>query len=297
MQDRPNSTVTLSEKEIEILLKYFPDGVCAFDLEMTGLSPVFDKIIEIAAIKVNKDGSIEEFHSLVNPLIPIPEHTIEYHNLTNDDLKDAPTLKKPLKEFVSFYGNLPLIAHSALFDASFLVKGIHEYNFDLSLSDIFDSCKFARMIYKRNHERPENFKLSTLADYYHFTFNHHVALDDAYISLKVFAKCLIEYKKITELRPLKDMSFLFKLSSYRKAADYILPNKLKGLREFVQTKTIVEIKYKGSSDKSQEYRKVKPVSLLPMPQGLMLYGECLNTNLNKYFKVKKIQSFRAVEEK
>jgi DNA polymerase III epsilon subunit family exonuclease len=297
MYTRPESNVELTQGEKDVLLKHFPEGICAFDLEMTGLSPIFDKIIEIAAVRLTSDGEVKEFHALVNPLITIPPHTIEYHGLTNEDLKDSPTLKKPLKDFVDFYGSLPLVAHSALFDASFIVRGIHEYNYNLSLSDVYDSCKFARLIYRKNSDRPDNFKLSTLAEYYHFKFNHHRALDDAYISLKIFAKCLIEYRKLDELRPLKDMAYIFKLSAYKKAADYILPNKLNGLREFVQTQTVVCIKYKGSTDTTEEYRKVKPISILPMPQGLMLYGECLQTNLNKYFKIRKVQAFKAVEKK
>lgn len=297
MNTRPDVNIELTQAERDVLLKHFPEGICAFDLEMTGLSPIFDKIIEIAAVKLEKGGEVKEYHSLVNPLITIPPHTIEYHGLTNEDLKDSPTLKKPLKEFVDFYGNLPLVAHSAIFDASFIVRGIHEYNYNLSLSDVFDSCKFARMVYKKHHDRPDNFKLGTLAKFYGFTFNHHQALDDAYIALKVFAKCLIEYRKLEELRPLKDMAYIFKLSAYKKASDYILPNKLAGLREFVQTQTVVCIKYKGSSENSEDYRKVKPISILPMPQGLVMYGECLQTNLNKYFKVKKIQAFKAEEKK
>ena len=295
MQNRIKSTVSLTDNETKILLKTFPNGVCSFDLEMTGLSPIFDKIIEIAAIKLNKDGTVEYFHSLVNPLTTIPEHTIKYHGLTNDDLNDSPTLKKPLREFINFYQDLPLIAHSALFDASFIVRGIHEYNYKLSLSDVYDSCKFARQIYKKNKDGPENYKLSSLAKYYKFEFNHHIALDDSIIALKVFSKCLIEYKKLTELRPLKDMAFLFKLNSYKKAEDYILPNKLKGLRGFVQSQSKVYIKYKGST-KTDQLRPVKPISILQMPQGLVLYAECLNTNINKNFKIKKIQSFSDTNE-
>ena len=91
MQNRPQSKVSLSSKEVSTLLEFFPHGICAFDLEMTGLSPLIDKIIEIAAIKITPNGETSTYHSLVNPLITIPEHTIKYHGLHNEDLKDAPT--------------------------------------------------------------------------------------------------------------------------------------------------------------------------------------------------------------
>ena len=44
MQERPNSNIEFTKDEIEIILEFFPKGICAFDLEMTGLSPLFDKI-------------------------------------------------------------------------------------------------------------------------------------------------------------------------------------------------------------------------------------------------------------
>lgn len=291
MQNRPTTSITLSEQEKSILLKQFPDGVCAFDLEMTGLSPLFDKIIEIAAIKLEPNGNISFFHQLINPLITIPEHTIQYHNIQNEDVRDMPTLKKPLSDFVDFYQDLPLIAHNAIFDVSFIIKGIHEFNLKPSLSDIYDSCKFSRLIYKRKQVRPEDFRLSSLASFFGIQFSHHQALDDAIVSMKVFAQTLIEYKQADEIRPFKDSAYLFKLNSFKKAEDYFLPNKLAGIKELVQTKTEFYIRYKGSST-GDDYRKIKPISVMPMPRGLILYALCLNTEMNKYFQVSKIQKYK-----
>lgn len=295
MQNRLETKLDFSSEEIASILKYFPNGVCAFDMEMTGLSPLLDKIIEIAACRINPDGTWDKFHAFINPLISIPEHTIAYHGLTNEDLRDAPSLKRPLKEFIDFYGNLPLIAHNATFDASFLIRGIHQYNYPISLSDIYDSVRFARGVFKKHPAPPENFKLGTLAKFFEFEFSHHQALDDAMMSLKVFERCIkeLEKKKATS-QIIKGHAFLFKLQSFLKAENYLLPNKLKGIEDLVTNKEKIFIRYKGGSIKG--YRPVKPISLLPMPQGLILYGECLKTNMNKYFRVAKIQKFSVIGE-
>lgn len=296
MQKRLELSLSLTESEIDILLDLFPEGVCAFDLEMTGLSSIFDKIIEIAAVRLNPDKTIDTFHSLVNPLIPIPEHTIQYHKLTNDILRDEPTLKKPLIDFLEFYGNRPLIAHNAIFDISFLIRGIHEYNFSPSLSSVFDSCKYARTLYKKEKERrPENFKLSTLAQYFEFEFSHHEALDDAMASLKIFANCLAHHKSIAETidqGQIREAAYLYKLNSFKKASDYILPKKLESIREKVQSSTPFEIQYKGGTVNKGDFRKVRPIAVIPMPTGLSLYAECLESGLNKYFKIKKIKAVK-----
>lgn len=288
------SNYNLDGQYIDLLLEFFPKGVVAFDLEMTGLSPLFDKIIEIAAVKVNSDRSIEYFHRLVNPQIDIPQKTIEYHGITNEDVKSSPGIKKPLKEFVNFYGDFPLIAHNAQFDIGYIVKANYENGNKFSLSSVFDSCKFSRALYKKEKEnRPENFKLSSLATYFNIELNHHQALDDAYVCLEIFARCLKEYNKRKSSsnfdKHFKELAFLFKLNSFKKATDYILPKKLQSMKEVLKEQIECKIQYKGGTNGS-EYRPIRPISILPMPQGLVLYAKCLISNYNKHFLVKKIKS-------
>ena len=43
-----------------------------FDLETTGTNVTSDRIVEIAIIKVNSDGSEEKYLKRVNPEMPIP---------------------------------------------------------------------------------------------------------------------------------------------------------------------------------------------------------------------------------
>ena len=45
-----------SQEEIDLLLEEFPNGIVALDFETTGLSPLIDKVIEVAAIKIDKNG-------------------------------------------------------------------------------------------------------------------------------------------------------------------------------------------------------------------------------------------------
>lgn len=287
-----SSSYHFSDPEIDLLLSFFPKGIVAFDMEMTGLSPLFDKIIEIAAIKVNPDKSIEYFHKLINPQIPIPKKTIQFHGITDEDVKHLNGIKKPLKDFVKFYDNFPLLAHNAQFDVGYLVKANIEQGNLLSLSSVFDSCKLARSLYKKEKEdRPENFKLSTLADYFNIELIHHQALDDSFACLKIFIKCLEIVKSKKRQEDFKLMAFLFKLNSFKKASDYILPKKLEPIRDYLSEQKECEIKYKGGTNGS-DYRKIRPISILPMPQGLVLYAKCLISDYNKHFLVRKIKDIK-----
>ena len=93
-----------------------------FDCETTGINTEEDRIVEIACLKINPDGSRETKVTLINPEIPIPLQASEVHEITDDKVKDAPKFKQiavSLREWFkdcdlgSFNGNnfdIPLLS-------------------------------------------------------------------------------------------------------------------------------------------------------------------------------------------
>ncbi len=75
-----------------------------FDIEATGLSPRADRIVELAAIRINPDGSQAERTWLINPTIPIPVESTAIHGITDADVADAPTFEDVALEIYLFFG-------------------------------------------------------------------------------------------------------------------------------------------------------------------------------------------------
>ncbi len=96
------------------------DILVAVDLETTGLNPFEDRIIEIGALKVRDDTVLEEWHSLVNPGLPIPPHVTRLTGIRDEDVAAAPSLRQVLPQLRRFVGNHPLIGHNISFDVAFL---------------------------------------------------------------------------------------------------------------------------------------------------------------------------------
>ena len=69
-----------------------PSDYVVIDLETTGLSPEFDEIIEISAIRFTNDNRTDSFSSLVKPNHKIPEFITELTGITNDMVAQAPSL-------------------------------------------------------------------------------------------------------------------------------------------------------------------------------------------------------------
>jgi DNA polymerase-3 subunit epsilon len=288
---RSHSNLSLSEEEISSILHLFPKGIVAVDLETTGLSPLIDKIIEIAAVKITEKGEVTTFHQLVNPLIEIPEFTIQFHGLKNEDLILAPTIKKPLKLFWEFAGRYPMIAHNSSFDLGYLIKSSHDFQIEFPPLDIYDSCRYARAIYKKREISPANFKLSTLSDYVGFKLNHHVAIEDTFACLKIMAHL---GRVESDQKVAMEKSFVFRLSSFNNNNCFNFSTRLKGLAEIVKEKKLMQLDYKTASSKGR-IRPIRPIALMPLPKGPVLFAECLLTGMNKSFVLKKIKSYQVLE--
>lgn len=288
---RSLSAISFSPEEIALLLKLFPKGLVAVDLETTGLSPLVDKIIEIAAVKISEKGDISTFHSLINPLIDIPHFTIQFHGLTNDDLNEAPTIKKPLREFWTFAERLPVLAHNSSFDLGYLIKSSHDHQLEFPPLDVYDSCRFARAAWKKLENAPKNFKLSTLSDHAGFALTHHVAIEDTYACLKVMAHAIsVEQDHKSTL----EKSFVFRLSQFDKNECFNFSTRLNALKTLVQEKELLSLDYRGASIQGR-IRPVRPIGLMPLPKGPVLFAECLLTGMNKSFLLKKIKSYSKLE--
>jgi len=63
-----------------------------FDLETTGVDVENDRIVQLALIRVEPDGSRTTFSSLVDPQRPIPPAATAVHGITDDMVKGQPTI-------------------------------------------------------------------------------------------------------------------------------------------------------------------------------------------------------------
>lgn len=290
---RTTTSIALTSQEKAQILRVFPNGIVAVDLETTGLSPLVDRIIEIAAVKITSSGDEEVFYQLINPMVELTPENSAIHGLTNDDLKDALTLKRPLKSLWDFIGRCPLLAHNALFDVAFLVKGSHDFVIELPQTRAYDSCRYARALLKDTtltQNPPENYRLSTLAEYFKVPLQHHMALEDTFACMKIMAS-LIEKTPDNRIAEFKDKAFTISFTQYRKDAAFIMPSKFEEMRPLIRAQTPLDIQYAGGTQ-GGEWRPIRPIALIPMPKGPVLYAECLSTRANKSFVLKRIQAYR-----
>ncbi|MDO4800161.1 MAG: exonuclease domain-containing protein, partial [Bacillota bacterium] len=96
------------------------DSFVVFDIETTGFSAINEEIIELGCVKISGGSVVEEFSTLIKPSSPVSAETTELTGIDNAMLATAPGIESAFPKFMDFVGDLPLVAHNADFDTSFL---------------------------------------------------------------------------------------------------------------------------------------------------------------------------------
>jgi DNA polymerase III subunit epsilon len=283
----------ITPEEHRAIIKLFPLGIIAIDLETTGLSPMVDHIVEIGALKILPD-SIEKFQALVRPPTPIPERTIKIHGISNQMVENSPSIQDIFSQFLEFWGELPLVAHNAQFDSGHIIASAFKHQFSLPPVKIYCSCKFSRKVFLEM----KNHKLATLIESLNISIdNHHRAFDDALACLRVYAQGIMKAgENKLKIEELNKLSYQYSLTDFSASRDFKLPEKLADLPHFVEEQVDLDLKYRGGSKRNQ-YRPIRPVGLLPLPKGDVLYAFCYIDKIHKTFLLKKVEEIRKRQKK
>ncbi|WP_312469326.1 PolC-type DNA polymerase III [Neobacillus sp.] len=173
------------------------DTYVVFDVETTGLSAVYNTIIELAAVKVKEGEIIDRFESFANPHHRLSATTINLTGITDDMVQNAPEVEEVLKRFYDWAEDAVLVAHNASFDMGFLNVGYKKIGLEKAKNPVIDTLELGRFLY------PElkNHRLNTLTKKFDIELTqHHRAIYDAeatgYLLLKMLKDALekgIEY--------------------------------------------------------------------------------------------------------
>ena len=184
------------------------DTYVVFDLETTGFYPNSgDSIIEIGAVKI-KNGSIyDRYDELINPNRLLSDEITKITGINNDMLIGKRNEEECVKDFMKWVGDLPMVAHNAKFDISFLDMAYLKYNLGRINNVVIDTLGISR--YLESSEKYHN--LATLVKRYNIPWDeekHHRADYDSEGTALIFLKML---KKL-ELNNFKNIKDLYKYS-------------------------------------------------------------------------------------
>lgn len=90
------------------------------DVETTGMSAVDDRMTEIAMMKLRNGVLVEEFSTLINPLMSISHFITDLTGIDNLMVQDAPTAREIMPDVAEFLKDSVFVAHNSAFDWGFV---------------------------------------------------------------------------------------------------------------------------------------------------------------------------------
>ncbi|MCM2139962.1 PolC-type DNA polymerase III [Vagococcus fluvialis] len=147
-----------------------------FDVETTGLSAVYDTIIELAAVRMYKGNVIDTFEQFIDPGHPLSQTTINLTGITDEMVRGSKSEKEVLTMFREFCGEDILVAHNASFDMGFLNTSYEKYDMPEAPNPVIDTLELSRLL----HPEMKSHRLNTLSKKYNINLEqHHRAVYDS----------------------------------------------------------------------------------------------------------------------
>ncbi len=206
----------------------------AIDIETTGLDPKIDAITEIAAVRFNDKGIVNQYQTLVNPNRPIPSNIQALTHITNEMVNHAPQAIDVMRPLAEFVGMDTVVGHNISFDLSFLRQGgilrSNPFNDTYELAAVLLPCS-------------PRYNLSALGQQFNIAVtNAHRALADCITTYQV-------YNKLVEIIRSMPLNLLIELLSVAGSSGW---NGINLLREILQERI------KNGEKRDPDYRVPLP---------------------------------------
>jgi DNA polymerase-3 subunit alpha (Gram-positive type) len=140
-----------------------------FDVETTGLSAIYDKVIELSAVKMENGNVIDQFEEFIDPGFPLSETTINLTSITDEMVRGSMSEKEVFTKFREFYEDAIIVGHNVTFDIGFMNTGYLRHGMEEIKNPIIDTLTLARFLYPTL----KGYRLNTLAKKFGVALEHH----------------------------------------------------------------------------------------------------------------------------
>ena len=120
--------------------------VC-LDLETTGLSAQYDRVIEFGAVKLKNDLQIGKLDILIDPGIKLSEGTKSLTHITDEMLVGKPKFKEAWNQIKEFIGDAIIVTHNTVFDISFLNGELERLGLEPIKNPVIDTLSLSRYLF------------------------------------------------------------------------------------------------------------------------------------------------------
>lgn len=241
-----------------------------YDLETTGLSIKYDKIIEFGAVKVVNGLVVDTLDILINPGMEISQKIQDITNITNEMVERKPTIDKCIDEIMEFIGDSVLVSHNLEFDYGFLNEALVNLGRGELKSSGIDTLALSRFTFPSM----KNHRLGTLCrqvEVFYDEDSAHRANYDAKVLSDVWEALLFKLTDQNKNVTLNDIAVLKKRKEHiihsREMHVTVLARNKAGLKDLYKLISFSHIDYFGRVP-------CVPKSLLTEYRKNLILGSC-----------------------
>ncbi|NNJ90067.1 MAG: GIY-YIG nuclease family protein [Gammaproteobacteria bacterium] len=170
------------DQPVRQLSSGFPEKMAIVDIETTGGSPKYHRVIEIAVLLVDNGVVIHRWQSFIHPGVCIPDKINLLTGITDSDVKPAPVFEQLTEELLNLFHDRVFVAHNARFDHGFLKAEFKRCGIQFK-PRVLCSVKFSRHLYPQFKRHSLNHIIKRFG---YRVNNRHRAMDDAEVIWRFF---------------------------------------------------------------------------------------------------------------
>ncbi|USS88595.1 PolC-type DNA polymerase III [Fructilactobacillus hinvesii] len=140
-----------------------------FDTETTGLSAIYDRVIELSAVKMQGNNVIDEFEEFIDPGFHLSEQTTALTSITDEMVAGSKSEAEVFQLFRDFCGDAIVVGHNVTFDVGFMNTGYQRHGMEPIQNPIIDTLTLARFLYPNY----KSYRLNVLANKFNVNLEHH----------------------------------------------------------------------------------------------------------------------------
>ncbi len=154
------------------------------DCETTGMNPIKDRVVEIAAIRVENGIVVKSFSTLINPDKDVPFYIYNITGINNQMLEGKPTFYDIKDELKSMFEDSIFVSHNSHFDYGFIREEFKRYD---EIFRIKHLCTVR--LFKHLYPKIRRHNLDSVIEYFNLDCeNRHRALDDCKVLVDFYTK-------------------------------------------------------------------------------------------------------------
>jgi len=170
------------ETSVTRLSPGFPDKLAIVDIETTGGSPKYHRVIEVAVLLVDDGVLVDRWQNLIQPGVNIPPKINQLTGICDTDLQAAPAFEQVAEELLGLLDDRVFVAHNARFDQGFIKAEFKRCGLQFK-PRVLCSVKLSRHLFPQFTRHSLNHIIRRFS---YSVDNRHRAMDDAVVVWRFF---------------------------------------------------------------------------------------------------------------